>query len=217
VRLRHVFRRYRGAAGDVPALDDVSLEIAPGDMVALTGPSGCGKSSTLNIIAGVDRCDSGEVEVCGVDMNRAKEGELNDLRRARIGIVFQQFYLMPHLTVEENVMMPLALDGRSDAARVKGLLDRVGLSARMRHFPSELSGGEQQRVAIARALAHRPRLVLADEPTGNLDSRNGEAVLDLLQTMRLQEGAALLLVTHDAAIARRASRVLSMKDGRIDR
>jgi putative ABC transport system ATP-binding protein len=169
----------------------------------------------LNVLAGVDRLDVGSAVVAGIDLGRAREGQLVTLRRERIGIVFQAFHLVPHLTAEENVALPLALAGRRDAARVAGLLARVGLSGRAQHFPSELSGGEQQRVALARALVHRPRLVLADEPTGNLDSASGAAVLELLDELRAEEQAAVVLATHDERVAARADRRIRMRDGRI--
>lgn len=210
-----VGKRYRAGHATVVALSQVSLRLLPGEMVALVGPSGCGKSTTLNLLSGVDTPDEGEVVVCGVDLRRAGEEELTLLRRRRIGIVFQAFHLVPQLTVEENVALPLALDGRRDDARVQDLLQRVGLAHRRRHFPAELSGGEQQRAAVARALVHRPRLVLADEPTGNLDSASGVAVLQLLDELRRREGAALLLATHDQRLAVAADRVLAMHDGRI--
>ena len=210
-----VGKRYRAGHATVVALSQVSLRLLPGEMVALVGPSGCGKSTTLNLLSGVDTPDEGEVVVCGVDLRRAGEEELTLLRRRRIGIVFQAFHLVPQLTVEENVALPLALDGRRDDARVQDLLQRVGLAHRRRHFPAELSGGEQQRAAVARALVHRPRLVLADEPTGNLDSASGVVVLQLLDELRRREGAALLLATHDQRLAVAADRVLAMHDGRI--
>ncbi len=210
-----VGKRYRAGQGSVTALHQVSLRLLAGEMVALVGPSGCGKSTTLNLLSGVDRPDEGEVTVCGVDVRRAGEEVLTLLRRRHIGIVFQAFHLVPQLTVEENVALPLALDGRRDDSRVHDLLQRVGLTHRRRHFPGELSGGEQQRAAVARALVHRPRLVLADEPTGNLDSASGTAVLQLLDELRRRDGAALLLATHDQRLAAVADRVLAMHDGRL--
>jgi putative ABC transport system ATP-binding protein len=183
--------------------------------VALVGPSGCGKSTLLNLLSGVDRADEGEVRVAGLDLRQAGDGQLVDLRRRVVGIVFQSFHLVPHLTVEENVGLPLALAGRSDPARVRALLDAVGLGKRASHYPGELSGGEQQRTAVARAVVHKPAIVLADEPTGNLDSAAGAAVLALLDQLRRESGSALLLVTHDAALAARADRVVRLKDGRV--
>ncbi len=215
VALDGVGKRYRTGGATVTALEGVTLRLAAGEMVALVGPSGCGKSTTLNLISGVDTPDEGEVRVCGVDLRRADERALTLLRRRQVGIVFQAFHLVPHLTVEENVALPLALDGRRDGARVAELISRVGLAHRRRHFPGELSGGEQQRVAVARALVHRPRVVVADEPTGNLDSASGAAVLELLDELRRAEGAALVLATHDRHLAAAAERVLAMRDGRL--
>ena len=213
--LRGVSKRYLRGNEVVHALLQVSFTLSAGEMVALVGPSGCGKSTTLNLIAGVDRPDEGEVIVCGTDLARAGEAELVRARRRHTGIVFQSFHLMPHLTVEENVALPLALDGRKDPARVRDLLRRVGLEDRRGHFPAELSGGEQQRTAVARALVHRPAVVLADAPTGSLDSASGTAVLQLMDELRREEGSALLLATHDDAIAAAADRVVRMCDGAI--
>ncbi|MBI5363983.1 MAG: ABC transporter ATP-binding protein [Planctomycetes bacterium] len=216
VRLEGVSRRYLRGPTTVVALDAVDLEVQRGEMVALVGPSGCGKSTCLNLIAGIDRPDAGSARVLGVDLARASEGELVLLRRRKLGIVFQAFHLVPHLTVAENVALPLALDGKRDPARVAELVLRVGLAARAHHFPGELSGGEEQRTAVARALVHRPLLVVADEPTGNLDSASGEVVLRLLDELRAETGAALVVATHDARIAARASRVVRLRDGRVE-
>jgi putative ABC transport system ATP-binding protein len=196
----------------VVALAGVDLEVLPGEFVALVGPSGCGKSTLLNLLSGVDRADEGAVRVGGLDLRAAGDAQLVDLRRRVVGIVFQSFHLVPHLTVEENVALPLALAGRSDATR---LLEAVGLQKRAAHYPGELSGGEQQRTAVARAVVHKPAIVLADEPTGNLDSAAGASVLELLDQLRRESGSALLLVTHDAALAARADRVVRLKDGRV--
>jgi putative ABC transport system ATP-binding protein len=215
VRLDRVSRSYRRGDEEVHALAEVSFELDRGEMVALVGPSGCGKTTALNLVAAVDRPDSGTVGVAGVDVGNATEGELVALRRRAIGMVFQAFHLVPHLTVEENVALPLALDGRRDPERVSELLARVGLEHRRRHYPSELSGGEQQRTAVARALVHRPQVVVADEPTGNLDSRTGAAVVELLAELRREQGAALLLATHDQRVAAAADRVLELADGRM--
>ena len=208
-------KSYRRGDETVVALADATLAVAAGEMVALVGPSGCGKSTTLNLAGGVDRPDTGHVVVCGIDLGAAGERELVALRRHTIGVVFQAFHLMPHLTVAENVALPLALAGGNDDERVASLLARVGLSHRRGHYPGELSGGEQQRTAIARALVHHPRLLLADEPTGNLDSASGAEVMRLLDELRRHEGAALLLATHDDRLAAVADRVVRMADGRI--
>jgi ABC-type lipoprotein export system ATPase subunit len=215
VELEKVSRSYRRGDEVVLALADLSLALGAGETVALVGPSGCGKSTALNIVAAVDRPDGGSVRVCGVDVAAATEEELVSLRRRRIGMVFQAFHLVPHLTVEENIALPLALDHRRDAPRVADLIHRVGLDHRRRHYPSELSGGEQQRTAVARALVHRPRVLVADEPTGNLDSKTGAGVVGLLDELRHDEQAALLLATHDAKVAAVADRVLELADGRV--
>ncbi len=207
-------RTYHRGDEEVHALVDLSLRLVAGEMVALVGPSGCGKSTALNLAAAVDRPDRGSVRICGVDIASARESEVVTLRRRRIGMVFQAFHLIPHLTVEENIALPLALDGRREPDRVRELIDRVGLGHRAGHYPSELSGGEQQRTALARALAHRPAVVVADEPTGNLDSRTGAAVIELLDELRRSEGAALLLATHDSKVAAAADRTCELADGR---
>jgi ABC-type lipoprotein export system ATPase subunit len=210
-----VSRSFRRGDEVVSALADLSLSRVEGEVAALVGPSGCGKSTALNIVAAVDRPDGGSVRVCGVDVAAATEEELVSLRRRRIGMVFQAFHLVPHLTVEENIALPLALDHRRDPPRVADLIRRVGLDHRRRHYPSELSGGEQQRTAVARALVHRPRVLVADEPTGNLDSKTGAGVVGLLDELRHDEQAALLLATHDAKVAAVADRVLELADGRV--
>ena len=214
-RVVAVTRSYGDGRSGVQALDAVSLELRAGEAVAIVGPSGCGKSTLLNLLSGVDRADSGEVEVDGTSLERATERELTSLRRRSIGVMFQAFHLMPHLSAFENVALPLALAGRRDDARVRGLLERVGLGHRLEHRPGQLSGGEEQRVALARALVHRPVLLVADEPTGNLDSKNGAEVLALLDELRREEGTALFLATHDARVAEFADRVVHMRDGRI--
>ncbi len=214
-RLVRASRRYARGGEVVHALEALDLEVRAGEWLALVGPSGCGKSTLLNLLSGVDQPDEGTVEVGGLDLARAGEGERTLLRRRGIGIVFQSFHLVPHLSVAENVALPLALDRRRDPERVRAILERVGLSARAAHFPSELSGGEQQRTALARALVHRPRLVLADEPTGNLDSASGTRVLDLLDELRREDGSALVIATHDARLAARADRLVRLADGRL--
>ncbi len=215
VLLEDVHRRYSNGRVSVQALEGVSLTVRAGEFVALVGPSGCGKSTLLNLISAVDRPDAGRVVVCGTDLAAAREADLTRLRRRSIGVVFQAFHLMPNLTASENVALPLALDGRRDDARVARLLDRVGLGARGDHYPSELSGGEQQRVAIARALANGPHLVVADEPTGNLDSHTGVEILDLLGELHRAEGTALVVATHDDRVAARADTVCALRDGRL--
>jgi len=215
IELEHAGRTYRRGDEQVHALEDVTLTVTAGEAVAVVGASGSGKSTLLNLVSAVDRPTSGTVRVCGVDLAAASESQMVDLRRRRIGLVFQAFHLVPHLTVEENIALPLALDGVHDAKRVSQLIDRVGLGHRRRHFPSELSGGEQQRTAVARALVHRPAVVVADEPTGNLDTKTGAAVLEVLEELRRADNAALLLATHDATVAAAADRVLRLADGRV--
>ncbi|MCC7138895.1 MAG: ABC transporter ATP-binding protein [Planctomycetes bacterium] len=202
----------------VEALRGVDLDVARGELVAVMGASGSGKSTLLHLLAGLARPTQGQVVVDGTDLAALDDDALTAVRRRRIGIVFQAFHLVPVLTALENVALPLALDGVPQAeaeARAAAALDRVGLRARAPHLPSELSGGEQQRVAVARALVARPPLVLADEPTGNLDSRNRAQVLSLLRGLAGEEGRTLVLVTHDADEASVADRVVRLADGRV--
>jgi putative ABC transport system ATP-binding protein len=199
-------------------LDGIDLEVRRGEFVAVLGPSGSGKSTLLALMAGLDRPSSGEVRVNGERIDHLSEDRLAILRRHTIGFVFQSFQLLENLTARENVMLPMELLGRADASqRAADLLSAVGLSERGHHYPSQLSGGEQQRVALARAFAPRPALLLADEPTGNLDGATGRVVLDLLIALRADEGATLVLVTHDPAVAALADRRIHLRDGRIER
>ena len=215
IELEGVSRRYARGGAEVVALAGVSWRVARGEFAAVVGPSGCGKSTLLSLVGGVDRADAGTVRACGLDLTTASESALTRFRRRSLGVVFQAFHLVPNLTAEENVALPLALDGKRDPARVRELLERVGLGARAKHHPGELSGGEQQRVAVARALVHRPALLIADEPTGNLDSASGARVLELLEELRRSEGAALLIATHDRSLVTRAESVLELVDGRV--
>ncbi|HSK19148.1 MAG TPA: ABC transporter ATP-binding protein [Longimicrobiales bacterium] len=215
VRLRGVTRAYADGATRHRVLTGIDLDVEPGEMVALLGPSGSGKSTLLNIIAGLDAPDDGTVEVGGQDLGRMTERGRTLLRRQEIGFVFQFFNLIPTLTALENVLLPLELTGRKDGAAARALLERVGLADRARAFPEELSGGEQQRVAIARALAHEPKLLLADEPTGNLDSATGARVLDLLTGLVSERGTAMVIATHSREVVERADRVLTLHDGAI--
>ncbi len=209
-------RKIYAGAEPVVALDHVDLAVAPGEFLAVMGPSGGGKSTLLHLLGGIDRPTSGEVRAGGRDIGRLPEAERTLYRRRDAGLVFQFFNLLPHLDVAENVELPRRLDDHADAPeRARELLERVGLSHRARAHPYELSGGEMQRVAIARALVTGARLLLADEPTGNLDSRNGEQVLGLLDAIRRERGVTLLLATHSAAAAQRADRVVEIRDGRI--
>lgn len=204
------------AAGPVDILRGVDLRVEAGERVAVTGPSGSGKSSLIAVAAGLERPSAGRVEVFGQDLGRLDEDGRARLRRGRVSLVFQAFHLLPNMTAEENVAAPLEIAGYRDAeATARTWLDRVGLSGRLRHYPHQLSGGEQQRVALARALAGRPVLLFADEPTGNLDADNAAHVADLMLGLVAETGAALVLVTHDAALAARADRTLRMQGGRI--
>ena len=203
-------------AGDVEILRGVDLSVAPGEGVALVGPSGSGKTSLLMVVGGMERATAGAVRVLGADLGALDEDRLARLRRDHIGVVFQTFHLIPTMTALENVATPLELAGRRDAFdRAAAMLAEVGLDHRESHYPAQLSGGEQQRVALARALAPGPDLLLADEPTGNLDGRTGAAVADLMFRLVREQEATLLLVTHSEALAQRCGRVLAMADGRV--
>jgi ABC-type lipoprotein export system ATPase subunit len=212
----HALRmQYGQGAGAVHALDAVDLEVAAGETVAIMGPSGCGKSTLLHLLGGLERPSSGEVWLAGSRLEACSEKALAQLRRDAIGFVFQAFHLMEELTAVENVELPALLAGRSRGAarrRARELLDRVGLTDRAEHLPSALSGGQRQRVAVARALSNEPLVVLADEPTGNLDSAATLDVLRLLDSLRAS-GQTLVIVTHDARIAATADRLISMRDG----
>ena len=215
---QHVGRTFAMPAGPVHAVRDVTLQIRAGDHVAVRGPSGCGKSTLLHMLGCVDTPSSGRLTFDGTDIASLGDRARSLLRLRHIGFVFQRFFLLPMLTAAENVELPQAEAGVSKADRVRRtveLLEYVGLAARAHHRPSQLSGGEMQRVAIARALANRPRLLLADEPTGELDQSTGEQVAALLERVNA-DGTALVVVTHDPALASRARRVLTMKDGRIE-
>jgi putative ABC transport system ATP-binding protein len=205
-----------GASGVVEILRGISLDIAAGETVALLGPSGSGKSSLMMVIAGLERPSTGRVAVAGQDLGALDENALARLRRRHVGIVFQAFHLLPTMTALENVAIPLELAGRRDAAAAaEAALSRVGLRHRLGHYPGQLSGGEQQRVAIARAFVAGPDLLLADEPTGNLDGATGRAVIECLFEEHARLGSALLLITHDADLAERCERQLHLQDGRI--
>jgi len=211
-------RRYQMGKAVVAALSGVEFTVLAGEFTALVGPSGSGKSTLLNLIGGLDRPSGGEIHVNGLSLGTANELELVRYRRERVGFVFQSFNLLPMLNARENVEAPLMLaeiPPRARRERATALLESVGLAPRMLHKPNELSGGEKQRVAIARALANRPLLLLADEPTGNLDSKTGGAVLDLLCGLHEAQGLTMIMVTHDPEIAARASRIIHLRDGTI--
>ncbi len=209
-------KRYRTSAGELTVLDAVTFNVARGECVAVTGPSGSGKSTLLGLIAGLDRASSGRIEVEGQDLAALGASALALFRGRRMGFIFQAYRLLPTLTAEENVRVPLELGGQRDpAGTARRWLERVGLGARAGHVPARLSGGEQQRVALARALAPAPALIFADEPTGNLDSRTGAEMAALLFAVVRDQGATLLLVTHEERLAARAGRVLALRDGRL--
>ena len=212
--LQDVHLRLNGNAGPVDILRGISLAVAGGESLALIGPSGSGKSSLLMVMAGLERATSGRVSALGQDLTQMDEDALARFRRGNMGVVFQSFHLIPTLTALENVAVPLEIAGQADAfGRARVELDRVGLGARGGHYPSQLSGGEQQRVALARASVSRPKLLLADEPTGNLDTANGAAIMDLLFDLRDAHGATLVMVTHAPELAARCDRVLKLADG----
>ncbi len=216
LQVRDLVMRLRSGGRAVTILDGVSLDVDAREMVAVTGPSGSGKSTLLGLIAGLDRPTAGSIVLDGVEITRLDEDALARLRRDRIGFVFQSYHLIPTLTALENVAMPLELAGRPRPLdRARELLAAVGLADRAEHYPAQLSGGEQQRVAIARALALRPRLVLADEPTGNLDSATGAQIIELLLALNREHESTLVLVTHDEALARHAERIVALRDGRV--
>jgi len=216
IHVRDVVMRLTSGGRVVTVLDGVSFDVARGECVAVTGPSGSGKSTLLGLVAGLDAPTSGTVLVDDVDLGALDEDALARFRRDRVGVVFQSYHLIPALTAVENVMIPLELAGVTDArARAERLLDEVGLGARGHHYPVQLSGGEQQRVALARAVSRAPGLLLADEPTGNLDSETGAAIIDLLLALNRERGSTLLLVTHDPALAAHADRQIALRDGRI--
>ena len=205
--LRNLSKRY----GDTPVFTDVNLEVAAGEFVAIVGESGVGKSTLLNCMAGLDAWDSGSVKLEGEDVGALSDDARALLRRHKVGFVFQAFHVLPHLDVAQNVALPLLLLGTPDDARVAAMLDAVGLDGLGARLPQQLSGGQLQRVAIARALVHRPRLLLADEPTGNLDPTTAERVMDALIAQTRAHGAALVLVTHSESAAARADRVVRLR------
>jgi len=217
IALKDVSLTLGEGASSVHVLKGVSLEVAPGEATGIVGPSGSGKSTLLMVLAGLERIDSGTVRIAGELLNGKSEDQIASFRGRNIGIVFQSFHLIPNMTALENVAVPLELAGHADPFSVAAReLAAVGLSDRVTHYPGELSGGEQQRVAIARALAPSPRILIADEPTGNLDQATGRQVADLLFCKAAERGMTLVLVTHDPALAARCARQVSMRSGRIE-
>ncbi|MDD4923610.1 MAG: ABC transporter ATP-binding protein [Dehalococcoidales bacterium] len=218
IKLENITKEYRMGEDIVHAVSGISLEIEEGEFVALVGPSGSGKSTMMHIIGGLDTPTSGRVVVDGQDLSRANDKELSRYRNEKIGFVFQAFNLHPTYTATENVALPLIFSGISQSKRMKmaaEALETVGLAERASHRPNQLSGGEKQRVSIARALVTQPKILLADEPTGNLDSKNGKHVMELLSQLNKEKGITLIIVTHDMEIAAVAGRIIKMRDGQI--
>ena len=214
ITLSNLTKTVRSGAEDLTILSDVSIAIPEGQFVALTGASGSGKSTLLGLIAGLDAPTTGKITIDGDEITSMGEDGLAKIRSEKIGFVFQSFHLIPSLTAFENVLIPMEIIGAPNAkGRARELLDEVGLSDRGHHYPSELSGGEQQRVAIARAFANQPRILLADEPTGNLDSKNGHHIFQLMEDLHRQRNITLVLVTHDPALAAKAQRQVVLRDG----
>ncbi len=216
ISIRGLSMRFRSGGAAVDVLADISLDVPPGQFLAVAGPSGSGKSTLLGLVAGLDQPTAGRITVDDVEITRLGEDALARFRRDTIGYVFQSYHLIPTLTALENVAVPLELAGEPHALeRAGALLAEVGLAGRAHHYPVQLSGGEQQRVAVARAVCRRPRLLLADEPTGNLDSATGKQIIELLVDLHRNLGSTLVLVTHDGALAAHADRVVTLRDGRI--
>lgn len=216
IRLKDVNLHLASRAGDVHILKDVSLSAQSGEAIGIVGPSGSGKTSLLMVMAGLEPVTSGQAWIRGEALHGRSEEHLSALRRGTVAIIFQSFHLIPTLTALENVALPLEFNGQRDAAeRARQHLDHVGLGHRLTHYPGQLSGGEQQRVAIARAMASGARLILADEPTGNLDQDTGAAIMELLFDMKARHGTTLLLVTHDPALAARCDRIITVRDGMV--
>ena len=216
IRLQNVTKTVRSGTEDLTILDNVSIEIPDGQFVALTGASGSGKSTLLGLIAGLDAPSGGSITIDEDDITAMSEDGLADIRSKKIGFVFQSFHLIPSLTAFENILIPMEIRGLRDAKeRANVLLEDVDLTNRGHHYPAELSGGEQQRVAIARAFANQPTILLADEPTGNLDSKNGKHIFELMTGLHAKNSVTLVLVTHDIELARQAQRQIVLKDGRV--
>lgn len=218
LEVNHLSKTYGKGDTMVKALDDVSFSVEQGEFVAVIGPSGSGKSTLLHILGGVDTATQGSVIIGGVDISTLNETALAIFRRRQIGLVYQFYNLIPILTVEENLTLPLLLDGRKpDKGQIESLVNRLGLSNRLTHLPNQLSGGQQQRVSIGRALINNPALMLADEPTGNLDSENSKEIVSLLRQFNKELNQTVIIITHDEKIALSADRIISIEDGKITR
>lgn len=216
LNVRNLGKTYTSGSKKLTVLDDITFDITKGDTFAIVGPSGSGKTTLLGLCAGLDRPDSGTVELCGASLEALNEDERAVLRNQKVGFIFQDFQLLPTLTALENVSVPLELLGEKNAAKfAKELLDKVGLADRHHHYPSQLSGGEQQRVALARAFSNRPSILFADEPTGNLDEETGAKVVELLFELNREAGTTLVMVTHDLDLAQKNQHILRLKGGRI--
>jgi len=213
--VHHLSKSVAGPDGPLTILQQMDFSVRAGESIAIVGASGSGKSTLLGLLAGLDAPTDGAVTLLGHDLSRLDEDGRADVRQRHVGFVFQSFHLLPHLSALENVLLPLSLAGREDRALAIDCLQRVGLGERLQHTPRQLSGGEQQRVAIARAFACRPQILFADEPTGNLDARTGQQIIELLFAMNREQGATLVLVTHDPALAQRCGRSLRLDSGRL--
>lgn len=209
-------KSYSSGSGSLTVLDDISFSVEEGETFSIVGPSGSGKTTLLGLAAGLDRPDSGTIELCGVELNTLNEDERALLRNRKIGFIFQDFQLLPTLTAQENVAVPLELQGAKNASeKAATLLEKVGLANRFHHYPSQLSGGEQQRVALARAFSNTPAILFADEPTGELDEATGQKIIQLLFDLNKEAGTTLIIITHDMELARKTQRILRLKGGKI--
>ena len=215
LRCESLSRTYLSGGHALPVLKSITLHVPPGSFLAILGPSGSGKSTLLGLLAGLDRPTTGKVFLNGVELGPLSEDQRARLRAEKVGFVFQSFHLIPTLTARENIQVPLELRGLDGRARADELLARVGLRDRGHHYPTQLSGGEQQRVALARAFSHKPRVLFADEPTGNLDAATGATVVELMSELNRESGTTLVLVTHDQTLAARAGRILRLHDGSV--